>query len=730
VKHKNIHHWWRKKYPQDLSSFISFFGHRSNRQIGLTFFTNQQNNLLSSSTMSSDIIDSFTNIFSAVHKADPDAFLFSHPAFIYAVEKKNAEPMNKIVSLWVQERYTNIWHLFHTKPVMKLIKILGIKRISFTNITKDFFSRLCPDDILHCNLTTCKIPPETKLQTLAQILVWSFVSIDAMKQVLGMLQKGFQQRSHEEWICRQNEGEHSLDLIWSWLLSFTKCVSSSVITTCKKLLSKNLDAFHCFFLQDSLEADMSVFFWLGVSPEGTVDKLVLLEQIVPDTPEGNHLKRNKVLLFTACYVSISLRFSIANNKDNHQQMKSDIIDEISIWLSLPKTERRILFVSTVIFLNSIHKLKLCLHESIQKELNPKRGEELTDPFQIETDEPPSPPPVSTVSNVQKIQFHPQKSNKTMINYFETSWNSHSGKSLVKNLFNEMSFLQKKGVSVGTVSQFLNQLKYPPDGHKCTSTIAFLYYLTEHLSLRASTGEEEIQTPLLPAYAALLFSLDFIFKSRNPIVRKEKWSNLCEVFNPEEESNNHLLHIYLAKCLNGRIPDISHPGLFGFLTKFFTTDPSNSNPEGLSNQIKHSNTASASAAGGQLTRVPIKGAKADAKAGAKVGAKADAKAGAKAGSKVGAKAGAKAGVKADAKADAKAGAKAKAGGHKTTHATARGYLEKMTTEQHKAGGKNIEQQAASPVKKTRSRNNPGNFTLRSSPRKRKLPQNEKDDKKYV
>jgi hypothetical protein len=72
--------------------------------------------------MSSDIIDSFTNIFSAVHKADPDAFLFSHPAFIYAVEKKNAEPMNKIVSLWVQERYTNIWHLFHTKPVMKLIK--------------------------------------------------------------------------------------------------------------------------------------------------------------------------------------------------------------------------------------------------------------------------------------------------------------------------------------------------------------------------------------------------------------------------------------------------------------------------------------------------------------------------------------------------------------------------------------------------------------------------------
>jgi hypothetical protein len=388
-----------------------------------------------------------------------------------------------------------------------------------------------------------------------------------------------------------------------------------------------------------------------------------------------------------------------------------------------------------------------------------------------------------VSNVQKIQFYPQKSTETMINFFVTSWNSPGMKTWVKQLFTEMRILQIQGVSVGTVSQFLNQLKSPPDSHKCNSTIAFLYYLTKHLSLGADDdtggeGKTIIQSPLLPAYAMLLLSLDFIYKSRNPIVREKKWALLCELFNPEAESNNHLLHIFLAKCLNGKVPDNSHPGLFNYLNKFFKTDPSNSNPEGLSNQIKHSTTASTSAAGGQLTRAPAKagaksgakanakadakagakadakadakaGAKADAKAGAKVGAKADAKAGAKAdakaGTKVGAKVGAKAGTKAGAKADAKAGtiagakadAKAKAGGHNmrtTHHATAMGYLEMMTTAQHKAGGKNSKQQAASPVKKTGPGNNPGNFTPRSSPRtlaaKRKLPknQNEKDDKK--
>ena len=213
--------------------------------------------------MSSDIIDSFTNIFSAVHNADPDAFLLSHPDFMDAVEKKNAEPMNKIVSLWVQERYTSIKYFLKTKPIMKLTRILGINVNSFTNNDNGFFSRLCPDGLLHCNLTTSKIPAFTKLQTLAQILVWSFVSSDAMSHVSGMLQRGLQQRSNQKWICRQNQGEPSLDLIWSWLLSFTKCVSSSVITTCTNLMSKNLDAFHCFFLQDALEADKSLFFGLG-----------------------------------------------------------------------------------------------------------------------------------------------------------------------------------------------------------------------------------------------------------------------------------------------------------------------------------------------------------------------------------------------------------------------------------------------------------------------------------
>jgi hypothetical protein len=137
---------------------------------------------------------------------------------------------------------------------------------------------------------------------------------------------------------------------------------------------------------------------------------------------------------------------------------------------------------------------------------------------------------------------------------------------VKNFFKEMSFLKNNGVSGASVSEFVGQLKYPPKSNN--PTIALVYLLTERLL--AQEREQIMANPLLPAFEILLHALKHLEDSRNTTVKRNKWSFVCEVFNPPVEAKNQLLQIFLAKCLDGQLPVIHNTGLFECLTKRYCT----------------------------------------------------------------------------------------------------------------------------------------------------------------
>ena len=530
--------------------------------------------------LSATIIDKLNQIIKTVHNGDSDSdFLFSMPAFKEAVVQNNAAQVNTIVSLWVEQRYSGIKNVIKPKSMMKILQSLGINVVSFSD--KYFFSNLCPEKNLLSNLTSCHIAGATKTQVLSQILLWSFISRRAHLYILNLINQELQNQNGSETSTeiRLKQGENSLDHLWSWLLSFTKTVSVSVIATFAKLmrskqLPTDLTSFHCFFMEDALLTSKVCFSWLGMSPMDSVDELVPLERLVPDTPQGNNLKQKKVLLFTASFVSCCLQFiSQKNEKQETTEVElSHMLHAISWWKSLTNLTRLSQFISTKTFLNSIPTMNhLCMHECILKELTSKGAEESISPPHLTQRHQFVTKQQSKISDVEKCQFQSKKLTEPIDNF----WTEHSvTKTIVKNFFMEMMFFQKKEVSDVSVKEFVCQLEYPPDSNLRIPTIAFLYLLTEQLL--SQKREQIMDNPLLPAFKILIDALEYLDRSRNTNVKRKKWSILCDTFYPpQEEDKNQLLHIFLTKCLHGQLPVLNNHGLFDCLTKRYCTTETNS-----------------------------------------------------------------------------------------------------------------------------------------------------------
>jgi hypothetical protein len=531
-------------------------------------------------TLSGTIVANLNKIIKTVHNSDSDDdFLLSMPEFRKAVAQNNGTQVNRIVSLWVEQRLSGIKNVIKTKSMMQILQSLGTDVVPFDD--KNF--NLCPHKNFLSNLTSCHIHGAMKTQVLVQILLWSFISRRANLFILHLINKELQNDSETSTEIRLKQGENSLDHLWSWLLSFTKSVSLSVIATFAKVMSSkqlptDTTSFHCFFMEDAILLSMVSFSWLGMSPVDSVDKLDPLERLVPDSPQGNFLRQNKVLLFTASFVSSVVQFISPKNEEpvTTEAEMSQILHEISSWQSLTYQQRLSQFTSTQMFLNCIPTMEpFCLHEAILKELTSKVDEESI----ISPQHPTQPNPLATGNQPQ-----PRGEVMDVLDNFLTE---HSEmKTIVKNFFKEMSFLKNNGVSVVSVSEFVGQLKYPPESNN--PTIALVYLLTERLL--AQEREQIMADPLLPAYEILLRALKQLEDSRNTTLKRNKWSFVCEIFNPQEEAKNQLLQIFLTKCLDGQLPVIHNTGLFECLTKrYFTSTAGDSEGRSKTAAARHAAT---------------------------------------------------------------------------------------------------------------------------------------------
>ncbi len=531
-------------------------------------------------TLSGTIVANLNKIIKTVHNSDSDDdFLLSMPEFRKAVAQNNGTQVNRIVSLWVEQRLSGIKNVIKTKSMMQILQSLGTDVVPFDD--KNFY--LCPHKNFLSNLTSCHIHGAMKTQVLVQILLWSFISRRANLFILHLINKELQNDSETSTEIRLKQGENSLDHLWSWLLSFTKSVSLSVIATFAKVMSSkqlptDTTSFHCFFMEDAILLSMVSFSWLGMSPVDSVDKLDPLERLVPDSPQGNFLRQNKVLLFTASFVSSVVQFISPKNEEpvTTEAEMSQILHEISSWQSLTYQQRLSQFTSTQMFLNCIPTMEpFCLHDAILKELTSKVDEESI----ISPQHPTQPNPLATGNQ-------PQPRGKVM-DVLDNFLTEHSEmKTIVKNFFKEMSFLKNNGVSVVSVSEFVGQLKYPPESNN--PTIALVYLLTERLL--AQEREQIMADPLLPAYEILLRALKQLEDSRNTTLKRNKWSFVCEIFNPQEEAKNQLLQIFLTKCLDGQLPVIHNTGLFECLTKrYFTSTAGDSEGRSKTAAARHAAT---------------------------------------------------------------------------------------------------------------------------------------------
>ena len=232
---------------------------------------------------------------------------------------------------------------------------------------------------------------------------------------------------------------------------------------------------------------------------------------------------------------------------------SQILHEISSWQSLTNQQRLSQFFSTQKFLNRIPTMEhFSLHDAILKELTSKVDEESI-----------ISPPHPTQPNQLVTGNQPQPQSKVMNVDIDNFLTEHSVmKTIVKNFFKEMSFLKNNGVSGASVSEFVGQLNYPPESNN--PTIALVYLLTERLL--AQEREQIMADPFLPAFELLLQALKQLEESRNTTLKRNKWSFICELFNPQVEAKNQLLQIFLTKCLDGQLPVIHNTGLFECLTK--------------------------------------------------------------------------------------------------------------------------------------------------------------------
>jgi hypothetical protein len=573
-----------------------------------------------SNITSLNFFESITWIFSRVHRDDHEEIFLDHDTHLSKnISEKDAEAVARNVPFWIEQTYSRLELILFSNDAKERLSSIGIK--DFTSaVDSKHRERPCPDeDDLLQNLVTTHLNSNAKIQVLSLLLLWSYLSKNTLQYITRLFQAGLVKQLKAKTVlhAKHEQGNPSIDHIWSWLSSFTKCVSMHSIALFtwnmhEEGLCANLCQFQIFFIEDVMSTTLACFMWIGVNPVGTVKELARLDDVsVPNTVYGNLFRQNKVLLLSATYLSylhskckhfscLPAEFSFCGEGKNKMLERSMAVGKKKNG-SIFTTIGMLPFIARL----AVIKHDFSLHESILSELSYLDKQSMAKPVEAIPIPPPKGPSeiVSDRSDIDKQSM--AKSDQTPVeaiptppskgpSEIESILKTRSGTMLelfskyqslksdtfthTKEFYSEMSFLsqimKKDTKSCDTFEKSLKvfvdeKITHPPTHPMRSIIIGFVYLLITKLI----TEPLEEESPFLPAYATLFKLLHIFSDTRKSQIRKNKWEFICEIFWPDGEKGdaNEPLRLYILKCVSTLEIFPPGPGLFNFFQQYFLED---------------------------------------------------------------------------------------------------------------------------------------------------------------